>query len=171
MPKLTPKQNTEKTSRLYRQARFLNSTSAETTFELAETLTNLYDSDRHAFVQFYNDQNLGKRKAYYLVEIHRKYVEEMGIDRATMIKVGWTKLMLMLSHISPDNADDYIEYAIGHNVKELSAYIRGEETPKLKQVLFTLSKEQEEIIAPIINQRGKSREENLIDFFKEHLDK
>jgi len=38
MPKLTPQKDSEKTSMLYRQARFLNSSSAETTFELAETL-------------------------------------------------------------------------------------------------------------------------------------
>jgi len=171
MPKLKPQKDSDATSRLYRHARFLNSTNAETTFELAQTLTNLYDTDRHAFVQFYNEHNLGKRKAYYLVEIHRKYVEEMGLDRALLVKVGWTKLMLMLPHINRQNSDDYIKYAIDHNVKELSAHMKGEEAPKLKQVLFTLSKEQEEIIAPIINQRGKSREENLIDFFKEHLER
>jgi len=157
---------------LYKQARFLNATENENTFDLAKTLTELHDTDRHMFVQFYNEQNLGKRKAYYLVNIHRKYIEELGIERTRLVAVGWTKLMLMLHHIDKDNADKYINYALKHNVKELSAYMAsGEEAPKLKQVLFTLTPEQEELIAPIINSKGKSREENLIDFFKEHLDK
>jgi len=93
----------------------------------------------------------------------------MGLDRALLVKVDWTKLMLMLPHINRQNSDNCIKYAIDRNVKELSSHMKGEEAPKLKQVLFTLSKEQEEIIAPTINRRGKSREENLIDFFKEHL--
>jgi len=156
---------------LYRQARFLNATEHENTFDLAKTLTELHDSDRHMFVQFYNEQNLGKRKAYYLVNIHRRYEQELGIDRAKLVAVGWTKLMLMLHHIKRDNADDYMKYALTHNVKELSAYMAGEEAPKLKQIVFTLTKEQEELIAPIINRKGKSREENLIDFIKKHRDK
>jgi len=124
------------------------------------------------FVQFYNEQNLGKLKAYYLVNIHRKYTEELGIERTKLVAVGWKKLMLMLHYIDKGNTDDYIKYALTHNAKELSAYIAsGEEAPKLKQMLFTLTPEQEELIAPIINRKGKSREENLIDFFKEHWER
>jgi hypothetical protein len=93
--------------------------------ELGKTLRQLMDRDPDLFHQIIQKSNLGRRKAYYLVEVSRKF-DPLPIPRARLRKIGWTKLQLIGKHIDANNLDQLLQLAEASNTKELERHMRGE---------------------------------------------
>jgi hypothetical protein len=70
--------------------------------------------------------NLGRRKAYYLVEVSRTY-DRLPVPRSRLRKIGWTKLQLIGKHIDASNLNGMLELAENNNSKELERILRGGE--------------------------------------------
>ena len=43
-----------------------------------------------------------------------------------MIKLGWTKLMVLQPYISANNCQELIEFALAHTVAQTKSYLKGE---------------------------------------------
>jgi hypothetical protein len=93
--------------------------------ELGKTLRQLMDRDPDLFHQIVQKTNLGRRKAYYLVEVSRVF-DPLPIPRSRLRKIGWTKLQLIGKHVQPDNMKDLLSLAESINAKELERRMRAE---------------------------------------------
>jgi len=88
---------------LYDRAMALPSDVEDKFLELGRSLRQLLDRDPSLFQQVVKKRGLGRRKAYYLVEVSRKF-EPLPISRVRLKKIGWTKLQIIGEHVTKDNS-------------------------------------------------------------------
>jgi hypothetical protein len=111
---------------LYDRALALSSDVDDTFLELGRSLRQLLDRDPDLFQQIVKKGRLGRRKAYYLVEVSRKF-EPLPISRARLKKVGWTKLQIIGRHVTKDNVEELVNLAEQLRTKQLERKMQGEE--------------------------------------------
>jgi hypothetical protein len=166
------------TDGLYTKALSQASHVDQTFLELGASLRRLYDRDKDLYHKVVEKSGLGSRKAYYLIEISRKFDKLPGIPKARLRALGWTKLQVISKNLTPQNADELLTLAEQNNVRDLEALLRGEK-PKgdnAKCVLMYFTPEQYEVYADSVLKKGAYRsgrgilgkEEALIKILKEH---
>jgi hypothetical protein len=163
---------------LYEKALHQSSHVEQTFLELGTSLRRLYDRDRDLYHKVVEKSGLGTRKAYYLLDISRKFEKLPGIPKARLRAVGWTKLQVISKHLTPQNGDELLTMAENNTVRDLEALLRGEK-PKganAKCVLMYFTPEQYEVYAERLLKKGAYRsgrgilnkEEALIKILEEH---
>jgi hypothetical protein len=110
---------------LYDRALALSSDVENQFLELGRSLRQLLDRDPGLFQQIVKKGRLGRRKAYYLVEVSRKF-EPLPVPRSRLRKIGWTKLQLIGKHVDATNIDELLELAKNNNSNELERILRGD---------------------------------------------
>jgi hypothetical protein len=110
---------------LYDSALALSSDVEDKFLELGRSLRQLLDRDPSLFQQVVK-KRLGRRKAYYLVEVSRKF-EPLPISRARLKKIGWTKLQIIGRLVTKDNVEELVNLAEQLKTKQLERKMRGEE--------------------------------------------
>ena len=113
-----------KTEELYDKALALSADVEDNFLELGRSLRQLLDRDPDLFQQVVN-KGLGRRKAYYMVEVSRIF-DPLPIPRSRLRKIGWTKLQVIGKHVTPDNLEDLLTLAESVNSKVLERQMRGE---------------------------------------------
>jgi hypothetical protein len=113
---------------LYDRALALSSDVEDKFLELGRALRQLLDRDPALFQQVVKKRGLGRRKAYYLVEVSRKF-EPLPISRARLKKIGWTKLQIIGQHVTKDNVEELVGLAEQLKTKQLERKLRGGELP------------------------------------------
>src|SRR5208337_1929726 len=110
---------------LYDRVLALSDDVEDNFLELGRSLRQLQDRDPDLFQQVAKKASLGRRKAYYLVEVSRKF-DKAPVPRSRLRKIGWTKLQLIGKHVTPHNLDNLLQLAESINSKELERQMRGE---------------------------------------------
>ena len=110
---------------LYDRALALSSDVENQFLELGRSLRQLLDRDPGLFQQIVKKGRLGRRRAYYLVEVSRKF-EPLPVPRSRLCKIGWTKLQLIGRHLDASNIDKLLELAENNNSNELERILRGD---------------------------------------------
>ncbi len=113
------------TEDLFEKALTLSGNAEDNFLELGKSLRRLQDRDPELFHKIVAKGNLGRRKAYYLVEISRIF-DPLAIPRSRLRKIGWTKLQLIGKHVNASNLDDLLALAEEVNAKELERRMRGQ---------------------------------------------
>jgi hypothetical protein len=114
-----------KTEDLYDKALALSANVEDNFLDLGRTLRQLVDRDPDLFKKIVQKTSLGRRKAYYLVEVSRIF-DPLPIPRSRLRKIGWTKLQLIGKHVTAGNLDELLELAENTASKELERQMRGE---------------------------------------------
>jgi hypothetical protein len=114
------------TDELYDRAMALSSDVEDKFLELGRSLRQLLDRDPGLFQQVVKKRGLGRRKAYYLVEVSRKF-EPLPISRARLKKIGWTKLQIIGQHVTKDNVEELVSLAEQLKTKQLERKMQGDE--------------------------------------------
>ncbi len=114
-----------KTEDLYDRAIALAEDVDDNFLELGKALRQLNDRDPDLFQKVYNKTKVGRRLAYYLVEISRVF-DPLPVPRSRLKKIGWTKLQLIGKHVNANNLDDLLELAETNSTKALERQLRGE---------------------------------------------
>ena len=110
---------------LFDKALALSGDVEDNFLELGKSLRQLLDRDPDLFQEIVKKTNLGRRKAYYLVEVSRTF-DPLPIPRSRLRKIGWTKLQLIGKHLDGDNTEELLQLADKTNAKELERLMRGE---------------------------------------------
>ena len=110
---------------LYDRVLALSSDVEDKFLELGRSLRQLLDRDPALFQQVVK-KRLGRRKAYYLVEVSRKF-EPLPISRARLKKIGWTKLQIIGQHVTKDNVEELVSLAEQLKTKQLERKMQGDE--------------------------------------------
>jgi hypothetical protein len=113
------------TEDLYDKALAMSGDVEDNFVELGRHLRQLQDRDLSLFQQIIQKTNLGRRKAYYLVEVSRIF-DPLPVPRSRLRKIGWTKLQLIGKHIDASNLQEMLELAENNNSKELERILRGD---------------------------------------------
>ena len=114
-----------KTEDLFDKAMALSKNVDDTFLELGRTLRHLQDREPQLFQEIVAKSDLGRRKAYYLVDVSRVF-DPLQVSRARLKKVGWTKLAMIAKQVTQDNIDELLDLAEQNNAKELERMMRGE---------------------------------------------
>ena len=109
---------------LYARAKDLSRNVDDHFFDLARTLRQLLDRDPEKFNELWQVTELGRRKAYYMVEIARAY-EGLSIPRSRLKKVGWTKLQLIGKRVTAQNWEELFDLAEKFPAKQLEKLMKG----------------------------------------------
>lgn len=111
---------------LYDRVLALSADVEDTFLELGRSLRQLLDRDPGLFQEIVKKGRLGRRKAYYLVEISRKF-EPLPISRARLKRIGWTKLQIIGQQVTKDNVEELVSLAEKLKTKQLERKMQGEE--------------------------------------------
>jgi hypothetical protein len=112
---------------LYDRALALSSDAEDKFLDLGRSLRQLLDRDPALFQQVVK-KRLGRRTAYYLVEVSRKF-EPLPISRARLKKIGWTKLQIIGQHVTKDNVEELVGLVEQLKTKQLERKMQGGELP------------------------------------------
>jgi hypothetical protein len=115
---------TESTDALYERALELFANVPDDFLELGRALSQLHDRDADLFRQLAAKSNMGRRKAYHLVEVSRTF-EPLATLRDQLRKIGWPKLQLIAKHVTPDTLDSLLQLAEDMTAKGLERHLRG----------------------------------------------
>jgi hypothetical protein len=97
--------------------------------ELRDLCTDQQHGSGSGSVLFENTikkSGIGRRKAYYMIELNRAF-GHLKIPQKRLLRLGWTKLMLLSRHVTSDNWQDVLDFADGSTVDELRADLEGKE--------------------------------------------
>ncbi len=122
---------------------------------LASALRNLRKNSPPDFSAVLAEGRLGRRKAYYLLEIAEAFWDLLHSERARLSAIGWTKLKTIARNVTAKNREKLLRLAEVHTAEELKWILRGEEPVQGKKaVLLYFSPKQYEKFAKSISKHG-----------------
>ncbi len=92
---------------------------------LAANLRVIHDTAPDDFRELAKLRILGRRKAYYLVQIDRVFGGEQEMT-VRLNRVGWTKLQIIAPYVTKENRKALVELAEAHTAVNLKAMMRGQ---------------------------------------------
>ena len=129
----------------------------ENFLELAKVLRMIDDIDPGQFRHVYEKLRLGKRKAYYLVEISRQF-EGSKLPKSRLNNIGWTKVQIIGKHLTRKSANKLLKLAEKHTVHDLKLLMHGKKPkPKTHCVLMYFSPRQYWVLEDAIAQHRARR--------------
>jgi hypothetical protein len=123
--------------------------------ELASLVRKLYETNSDEFKTLIAQQHLGRRKAYYLVEVDRAFGDIANEQCVRLNEIGWTKLATIAASITHKNREKLLKLAEAHTVEDIKALVRGE-TPVTdrKTIVLYFTPKQHEKFAKVILKHG-----------------
>jgi hypothetical protein len=154
---------------LYQKALSLSADVEDTFLDLGRYLRQLLDRDPELFQKIVHQTNLGRRKAYYLVEISRVF-DSLQVSRARLKKLGWTKLSLIAKQVTQANVEEWLERAENLSTKQLERKMKGKTPIKNAAcVLMYFSPKEYEELAEALAKYGATPTERGIQNREEAL--
>jgi hypothetical protein len=130
----------------------------EDTFpKLARALAKLYAHDKNLLRQFLGASTMGRRKAYYLIELGKR-IQGLKLPEKRLKRIGWTKMQVLAKHLTLANADDLLARAEANSAQKLAAMLRGEQCrERARCVLLYFSPRQYREFERAVLSHGGSR--------------
>jgi hypothetical protein len=145
------------TDDIYAKALDMSTNLEDNFLDLGRHLRQLQDREPELFQKIIDKSDLGKRKAYYLIEVSRTF-DPLPISRTRLKKLGWTKLQLIGKHVTKDNVTELVELAEKTPAKMLERQLRGETPMKNAHcVLMYFTPKQYEELENALIQNGAVR--------------
>jgi len=142
---------------LYNKVVSLSSEFNTQFLEIGRMLRVLNETNVDEFRRAAKNAGIGLRKAYYLINVIKAF-EGYNIPDAILTRVGWTKLTVLQSHVNKHNVRELLAVAEEFTVKNLEAYLRGEDpNPDKHSVLMYLTRDQYELLADALIAHGARR--------------
>ena len=122
--------------------------------ELAQVFRQVLDNDPEAFEATYRAFGVKRRMAYHLATIDRQF-EGLELDEARLLKLGWTKLMVIGGHVNADNLEALLTLAEQHSVHELRLLMRNEPiSPHTRCIILYLQPEEYAVFRGVLLKHG-----------------
>ena len=130
---------------------------------LARSLAAIYAQDKALLGRFIGQSGMGRRKAYYLLDLGKR-LADLGLPDKRFEKIGWTKLQVIGKKLTPRNAETLLAWAEECNAPQLAARVRGEtSTSKSRCVLLYFSPAQyRQFERTILTSGGKRSGRGLV---------
>jgi hypothetical protein len=130
--------------------------------QLARGLTQVRHQSPDRLGDLIKQSGLNSRRAYYLIEMaeHLSRLEAQGVrfDEERLQRLGWGKLRIIGRHLTPRNANKWLERAERETIRELVARVNGEKpTAKEHVIVLHFTPEQYQAFEEAILQNGGIR--------------
>ena len=126
----------------YSEAVALSAKPEDNFVKLGRLLRKLKVEDNDQFKQLIKESGLGRRKAYYLAEIARRF-EGLPITDAQLTAIGWTRAHIIGPDVTPRSWQELLTLAEQHTARELKLVMKGDRpTPGTRCVLLYLKPTQ-----------------------------
>ena len=145
-----------KNEKLLRRAVELSARPDDTFPGLARSLAAIYAQDKALLGRFIEQSGMGRRKAYYLLDLGKR-LTDLGLPDKRLQKIGWTKLQVVGKQLTRRNAEKLLGWAEECNAPQLAARIRGEAPSKTRCVLLYMSPVQYRQFEKAILKSGGKR--------------
>ncbi len=127
------------TDDIYEKAITMAKNVEDNFLDLGRQLRQLQDRDPEKFQEIIQKTDLGRRKAYYLVEVSKTF-DPLPISRARLRKLGWTKCQIIGRYANKDNVEEMVELAENMSARQLEKRLKGEDpVPNARCVLMYFS--------------------------------
>src|SRR5271166_845755 len=113
------------TEEIYEKALSMAKNVEDNFLDLGRQLRQLQDREPELFQKIVEQSDLGRRKAYYLVEVSKTF-DPLPISRARLRKLGWTKCQIIGNYVTKDNVEEMVGLAESLPAKQLERQMRGE---------------------------------------------
>ena len=132
--------------------------------DLAALLRKLKDRQPKDFVSIIEWPKLGRRKAYYLLEIDEAFGDKANLH-PRLAEIGWTKAAKIAKFVTPENTNDLLELAERYTALELELLLKGAEIkPGTRFVMLRLDPEQFALFRGVLLKYGaKAHKKGLLD--------
>ena len=121
--------------------------------ELHDTLTSVGGvSSMEVLEHCIKKAKIGKRKAYYLIEIDRVY-GPMKTSRKRLAALGWTKLAVMAKCVEEKSLGDWLKMAEANTVEYIKAFLASKENPT-NIITLRLTDKQYSVVAGTLMTNG-----------------
>ena len=129
---------------------------------LARSLAAIYAQDKALLGRFIEQSGMGRRKAYYLLDLGKR-LADLGLPDTRFAKIGWTKFQIIGKKLTRRNAETLLAWAEECNAPQLAARVRGEAPSKTHCVLLYFSPAQyRQFERAILSSGGKSSGRGLV---------
>lgn len=130
--------------------------------EAARYLREIQDAHPKEFVSVAKKLKVGRRKAYELVRIDRRF-HDLGIAPDRLRQIGWTKLAHLASHVDADNVEKWLALAETITAHELKMLLRGKVIdPETRAVVLYLDKVQYDIFETALLTAGAIKDSGCL---------
>jgi hypothetical protein len=147
----------QSTEDIYGRAKELTKNVEDNFLDLARTLRQLKNRDPALFTDLWKKTNLGRRKAYYMIEIDETY-GQLPIPRSRLKKLGWTKLQIIRKHVNADNWEELFANAESMATKQLEKLMKGEQpVSNAHCVLMYMTPTQYNLFEETLLENGAAR--------------
>ena len=113
---------------LFNKAKALAVSPDDNFWELGKVLAKLRDQDQGRLQQLWNDKRIGRRRAYYLIEIVERF-SGLPVKSPRLKAIGWTKLQLIAPYVTAANADEMVGHAEKLTAQQLKRLLAAEKPP------------------------------------------
>lgn len=123
--------------------------------ELADALWRAEEAAPGSLMRVVARSGLGRRKAYYLVAIWRRFAT-LPVERALLARVGWTKLAIIARAVPAGEERAALDIALATTSRDLPRVLKGgpREARRRHSVLLHLSPTQYQVFAQALAQFG-----------------
>ena len=144
------------TEDLYEKTMLMSKNVEDNFLDLGRYLRQLLDREPELFQEIIVKSDLGRRKAYYLVEVSRTF-DPLPISRPRLKKLGWTKLQIIGKHVTKDNVEELVTLAENHSVKQLERLMQGDAPMKNAHcvLMYFTPKQYAELEAALLKNGGE----------------
>jgi len=144
------------TEDLYEKTMLMSKNVEDNFLDLGRYLRQLLDREPELFQEIIVKCDLGRRKAYYLVEVSRTF-DPLPISRPRLKKLGWTKLQIIGKHVTKDNVEELVTLAENHSVKQLERLMQGDAPMKNAHcvLMYFTPKQYAELEAALLKNGGE----------------
>lgn len=126
----------------------------------AAELTRVLNESPQDFLATATRMGIARRKAYYLVEIHKAF-ESVTVDRDRLLGIKWTKAQVLARHVSPENVDELLDKAERLPVHQLKETLSGPEPESPKHcVLLYFTPDEYNLFSQVVKaheEQGSTR--------------
>jgi len=139
---------------IYKQSQELAQLSKQDLVGAGELLRQIRDEFPKFFDAAVSISGIGKRKAYYLLQIQTQF-GDFNIPAARLNAIGWTKLQMIGPHVTEENCELLLQMAEHYKAHQVKAILKGEK-PLLKGrcVLLYFTQEQYKIFSAAVVASG-----------------
>ena len=132
--------------------------------DLAALLRKLKDTQPNDFATLIEWPKLGRRKAYYLLEIDEAFGDKADLH-PRLAEIGWTKAAKIAKFATPENTGDLLELAESYTALELELLLKGVEIkPGSCFVTLHLDPEEFALLRSVLLKHGaKAHKKGLLD--------
>ena len=110
--------------------------------EIGKLLRVAQEENPASFQNLLEIPDIGRRRGYCLIQVEKAFAP-FNVDKSRLIKIGWSKLVIIAPVIDAENLEMWLTLAEGNTSRQLQAMLHNESLPANARVVLLYLKPKE----------------------------